>query len=158
MLVVCGRRWGLIASVTRLVHLGALPHDLRRRHEACIAVDAAMIAATQPGARASEIFGVCMDAYARQGFEGEWRYHHQGGATGYAGRDWLATPTATVTVVPHQAFAWNPSIAGTKSEDTIVLDDQSRPEFLTATGSWPVLPVTAGDLTLPRPAILELDG
>ncbi|NIM04639.1 MAG: M24 family metallopeptidase, partial [Armatimonadetes bacterium] len=49
MVVICGERHGLIVSMTRLVHFGTLSEDLKRRHEAVVNVDAAVIAATMPG-------------------------------------------------------------------------------------------------------------
>ena len=51
MLVLCGRRQGLVASVTRLVHFGSLPAEVRRKQEACAHVDATLIAGSRPGAR-----------------------------------------------------------------------------------------------------------
>ncbi|MEW6229862.1 MAG: hypothetical protein AB1700_17510, partial [Bacillota bacterium] len=62
-----------------------------------------------------------------------------------------------------QAFAWNPTITGTKSEDTyLILDDDgvsghgaARLECLTAgEGTWPVVRVFESGVTLERPDIL----
>ena len=74
-----------------------------------------------------------IDAYARQGYENEWRLHHQGGPMGYAARDFKATPTETRLVAEHQLVGWNPSITGTKSEDTML----SGGEILTSMEDWP---------------------
>lgn len=155
MLVTCGRRDGLIVSATRLVQLGPIPADLARRHEACARVNAAFAAATRDGATAAEIFKSGAAAYAAEGFDGEWKLHHQGGAAGYETRDWFGTPTGDQTVIAPQAFAWNPSITGTKIEDTILLT-ASGVEVLTATGTWPTISATVGGLTLDCPTILEL--
>lgn len=156
MLVLCARRWGLIVSVTRLVHFGPIPAELRARAAACARIDAAVIAATRPGARAGAIFAQLQAAYAAEGFPGEWQYHHQGGAAGYENREWLATPTSTEVVHADQSFAWNPSIAGVKSEDTVLVQADGC-EVLTATARWPRQQVQIGDVTFERPAILELD-
>ena len=86
MLVLCGRRSGLVCSVTRLIHFGRLPADLRRRAEAVSEVDAAFIAATRPGRRLSQVFQAGLGAYAGVGFPEEWRLHHQGGPAGYEPR------------------------------------------------------------------------
>jgi Xaa-Pro aminopeptidase len=56
LLVLCARRHGLVANVTRAVHFGAIPDDLARRQEACARVDAAFLAATQPGRTAGDVF------------------------------------------------------------------------------------------------------
>lgn len=136
LLVVGARRWGLTASLSRLVHFGAPDEELRRRHDAVVAADAAFISATQPGAAVREIFQAGLEAYASHGFRDEWRRLHQGGATGYVGREYRASAAATQVVRDSQAFAWNPSIAGTKSEDTM-LATRSGPELLTVTPDLP---------------------
>lgn len=156
MLVLCARRHGLIASVTRLVHFGSIPNELRRRAAACAGVDATAIAATRPGAVAGEIFALLQAAYAAAGFAQEWRYHHQGGAAGYEGREWFATPSSREVVHNNQAFAWNPSIAGVKSEDTLLVYDQGV-EVVTATTRWPKQTVQVGEMAIDRPVILEVD-
>jgi Xaa-Pro dipeptidase len=154
LLVAGGYRWGLNASVSRAVYFGRLPDDLRHRQQGCAMVDLAFTGATQPGATAADIFAAGAKAYADAGFPGEWRLHHQGGAAGYAGREWVITPGGTETVQESQSFAYNPSITGTKSEDTFVLRPDGTPDFLTTTGQWPAVPGT--EQGHPRPAILEI--
>ena len=64
----------------------------------------------------------------------------QGGAAGYRTRDWVAHPACTERVQVNQAFAWNPSVTGTKVEETcIALADGV--EVLTSTSDWPQIPV-----------------
>jgi Xaa-Pro aminopeptidase len=154
MLVVGGRRDGLHVSATRLVHFGPVPAELRERHAACARVDAAFLAATRPGVALSEVFRLGQAAYAAEGYPDEWQQHHQGGPTGYAGRDLKATPDAPGGVLMHQAFAWNPSIAGTKSEDTVLVTESGL-EVLSTTPDLPTLKAHAAGTTFPRPAILE---
>ena len=135
MVVVCAERGGLFVAMTRSVHFGPPPPELRRRHEAVCRVDAALRDATRPGVRWCDAFAVAQRAYAEHGFDGEWKLHHQGGPLGYAPRDFLATPVETRTVRERQLVAWNPSITGTKSEDTMLSDG----EVLTAIDHWPLL-------------------
>src|SRR3712207_7663291 len=47
--------------------------------------------------------------YAEEGFPDGWRDHHQGGTTGYASRELVASPDTHYTVGDRHAFAWNPS-------------------------------------------------
>lgn len=155
MLVLCGRRWGLVCSVTRFVHFGQLPDGLRRKAEAVARVDATLIAGTRPGRSLSQIFRRATETYAETGFPGEWRLHHQGGPAGYEAREYLATPHSTDVVSVGQAYAWNPSITGTKSEDTVLVGEVEN-EVLTAIENWPTLPVTVDDQEVVRPAILEM--
>lgn len=175
MLVVCGRRHGLIANATRWVRwardaggpggdagdaagvapnlgdgaasVGAQADAEPRIH----AVEAAFFAGTTIGATIGEAFEAGITGYAAQGFDpGEWRRHHQGGATGYVGRDPRGTASVTDLVQPDHAFAWNPSASGAKVEDTVLVRT-SGIEVLTLDPQWPTAP-TGG---LDRP--IELD-
>ncbi len=153
MLVLCARQHGLIVSLTRLVHFGKLSAELKRRHRAVCAVDATLIGNTRIGIPIREVFRRGVAAYAQHGFADEWQLHHQGGPCGYEPRDYLGSPTAPGVVLENQAFAWNPSIAGTKSEDT-VLATASGPQIITASKDWPMLEVDWQGDTLLRPDIL----
>jgi Xaa-Pro aminopeptidase len=153
MLVLCAERRGLVVAATRLVHFGKLSRDLERRHRAVCLVDAAMIAASEVGRPFREVLQVAERTYRAVGFDGEWKHHHQGGPTGYAGREFVVTAREKRAIQPCQPIAWNPSIAGTKSEDTILATERG-PELLTRTGHWPMLEVKLGPRTLLRPAIL----
>lgn len=153
--VAGGERHGLTVSCSRLFAFGPIDDDLRRRHEAVCRVDAEMIAATRPGRTIGEVFETAQRAYADRGFPDEWRHHHQGGLTGYLGREIKATPGDPVHVETGQVYAWNPTIAGTKSEDTILVGDDTN-EILSATASWPARECEAGGLGWPRPDILTL--
>jgi antitoxin VapB len=155
MLVLCGRKWGLVGSITRFVHFGRLSDELRRKAEAVAQVDAAFIVATRPERSLGEIFQHAMAAYAEADFPDEWHLHHQGGPAGYEPREYVATPTSTDIVSVGQVYAWNPSITGTKSEDTILVGETTN-EVLTAVEGWPALQVSVNGQTLARPAILEI--
>ncbi|MCC6669507.1 MAG: M24 family metallopeptidase [Planctomycetes bacterium] len=152
MLVLCAERHGLVVSATRLVGFQPLSGEVARRARAVAEVDAAALAATRPGARLADVFAAIQHAYAEQGFPDEWRFHHQGGIAGYAPREVVATPTSPQLVAAGQAFAWNPSITGTKSEDTILLGDAGV-QVVTWTGTWPAHATAAG----PRPAEATLE-
>jgi len=154
MLVLCGRRKGLVCSLTRLIHFGRLPESLQRKQQAVAAVDAALIAATRPGVTLSQVLARGLATYAKVGFPEEWRRHHQGGPAAYEPREWLARPESTDVVHSGQAFAWNPSIEGTKSEDTFLVED-AGPRILTEVTDWPSLPIEVDGQVIRRPAIWE---
>lgn len=155
MLVLCGRKYGLVASVTRLVHFGPLSDELKKKQEAVTQVDAEVISATRPGLTIREMFGNIQKAYARAGYPGEWQLHHQGGPAGYEPREFIATPDVSVRVAAGQAYAWNPSITGTKVEDTVLITDQGF-EVMTEIPGWPMLEVVVDGKTIRRPRILEV--
>jgi Xaa-Pro dipeptidase len=154
MLVVCVKKYGLIANVTRFVHFGKLPSELRKKHNAVCVVDAAFNMTTHVGAKASDIFKAGLKAYADQGFRNEWHLHHQGGATGYTGREWLGTSSCHETVLENQAFAWNPSITGTKSEDTVLVRKDGLEILTGASDRWPMIHIHHPQGCIERPDIL----
>jgi Xaa-Pro aminopeptidase len=153
LVALTARRSGLHASLTRTVCFGKPDSEEESRHKACTRIDARMIQNSLPGRKLSDVFKAGIEQYAAEGFPDEWRDHHQGGLTGYAGREILATPATGYTLKANQALAWNPSVAGAKSEDTILMSDQGV-EVLTSTGHWPQLEVDLEGETLPRPALL----
>jgi Xaa-Pro dipeptidase len=155
MLNLCARKWGLTVSITRFAHFGALPSDLAERFHAAAQVNAALLDATRVGASSAELFRVAADAYAREGFAGDEQMHHQGGATGYWEREWIATPEGKEQVVDHQAFAWNPSVRGGKVEDTVLLHD-GKIELLTPTPELPALESNANGNSYPATGVLIL--
>lgn len=151
MVALCAERDGLVVSLSRIVAAGG-PPDLEARTRATASVLGRLLDATRPGATASALYGVAADGYAAAGFPGEELKHHQGGAIGYRAREWVAHPRSKEVVQARQAFAWNPTIAGTKIEDTaLVIGDQV--EMLTTTPGWPLIalgtderPVHASDI------------
>ena len=155
MVVACARRGGLTVSLTRIVCSGAAPDELRRRTEACARVNAQLFAATRPGVRGSELYLVTSRGYEREGFPGEEHLHHQGGSTGYRTRDWVAHPQSEDRVQLRQAFAWNPSITGTKTEETCIAFDD-HVEVISASPNWPVIPVETAEREYVLPGVLVL--
>ena len=79
---------------------------------------------------------------------------HQGGAIGYAGRDYRTSPGTPDIVQENQAFTWNPSLTGTKSEDTI-LARAGGIEMITRPLAYPTMALTVEGTDFIRPAILE---
>ena len=155
MLVLCGRKYGLVCSVTRLIHYGPLSDELKRKQDAVTQVDAQILTATRPGKTLAQVFGEIQQAYAGAGFDGEWKLHHQGGPAGYEPREFVATPQVTAKVAAGQAYAWNPSITGVKTEDTVLITDSGF-EVMTEIPGWPVREVTVGGQKVRRPLILEM--
>lgn len=155
MLVACAEYEGLICACTRIVGFARPDADFRRRHEAVARVDAALIHGTRPGRKLGDTLADGIAAYAAAGFPDEWKLHHQGGPCGYAPREFIVNPATDAVAVAGMALAWNPSIAGTKSEDTILLGDNG-PEVITPTPDWPVIAVAppAGGPVMHRPDVL----
>jgi Xaa-Pro dipeptidase len=155
MINLCSRKWGLLVSITRFVHFGMPPASLQEKFVAAAHVNAALLDASRVGATSADLFKVAADAYAAAGFAGDEQLHHQGGATGYGEREWVATPNGTETVVENQAFAWNPSVRGGKVEDTVLLSNGNI-DLLTPTPKLPALASSANGNSYPATGILVL--
>jgi len=156
LVAVCAERDGLIVSLSRIVTAGAVPPDLQARTRGTAGVFERILAETRPGATGATIFEATKEAYASAGFPGEELRHHQGGAIGYRAREWVAHPTSAQVVQPRQAFAWNPTITGTKVEDTaLVIDD--RLELITSTPDWPTIPINPRGVALEAADVWRMD-
>lgn len=153
---VCARRHGLIASVSRAFSFGPVSRELLQRHRAVATLDAWLVTETMPGRRIADLFEGLVRQYDHAGYPNEWQLHHQGGATGYATRDYRATSASDEVVQDYQAFAWNPTITGAKSEDTILASDGGI-EVLTADPRWPTMEVELKGAKVLRPDIFVLD-
>jgi Xaa-Pro dipeptidase len=131
MLVVCAERGGLFVSLTHIIYFQEPDPQIARRQEACEEVLRRMREeATREGRTLAQAFEDCRRFYAETGFPEGWRDHHQGGMTGYASREIIATPGTRQKIREGQAFAWNPSLVGAKAEETFVLGPEG-PEILT---------------------------
>jgi antitoxin VapB len=155
LIAVCARRAGLIVNLSRLACAGEIPGELKRKTEATAYVYAKLLAATKTGASGAELYATAADAYAAQGLAGELNRHHQGGATGYKTRDWVAHPASAEIVFKNQAFAWNPSVTGTKTEETC-LRVSDRIETITESANFPQIAVEIDGREYLSPDILSL--
>jgi Xaa-Pro dipeptidase len=149
LLAFTAERDGLYSSMTRIVSFGAPPAALQRAAAAAAEVDAAVLAEARPGRTLGELFDVLVRSYDALGLPDEWRRHHQGGLTGYRGREVFAVPGEATALPATCAVAFNPSVTGGgKSEDTVLVTSGGV-EVLTRTS---VLPELANG----RPAIVAL--
>ena len=140
MLVFCARRHGLYANLTRFVSFagtGSAPADDQR---ALMEVEATGLAAVQPGMSLSAVYHALDAAYKHADREAAIREHHQGGITGYRAREIVASPSTATLLEEGMAFAFNPSFAGVKIEDTFLLGPEGL-ENLTFDPGWPAADV-----------------
>ncbi|MFB6091858.1 MAG: M24 family metallopeptidase [Haloquadratum sp.] len=169
---VTAERAGLYASATRTVAFADAPDWLADRHETAMRVEATALDATRravssdPDAdgefeTAGDVFDAVVAAYDDLGEPDEWRNHHQGGATGFAGREWLARPDGDEPIEAPLGYAYNPTVRGTKSEDTALVTADGV-EVLTRTGEWPTRTVESrlaeSDYAIDRHGVRTLAG
>ncbi|MDR7550979.1 MAG: M24 family metallopeptidase [Armatimonadota bacterium] len=146
--VVCGRRHGLVANVTRMRSWGH--PEVAGLYEQVLAVEAAALAATRPGATLAHVLEAVRSAYERLSRAAAFEEHHQGGLAGYRPREIVATPATHVELGHGMAVAWNPSLPGAKVEDTFLITAEGL-ENLTLDPYWPVVSVAGRE----RPAVFQ---
>lgn len=156
MVSVNARYKGLITTVTRMLYFGWPPAQLLQQYADNAEIECRMIAATKPGEPAVVPFQAGLAAYAELGYKDEWLLHHQGGAMGYYARDIKVTPATTDIVRNNQAYCWNPSISGTKTEDGFIATP-TGPLFITKPVIYPQLTYEINGLTLVKPGLLVVD-
>lgn len=151
MVACCGRRAGLVASVTRMVSFSPLGSDAET-YRNLLEVEKGFLDASVPGADLAQIFAKGAAGYAAHGFDAdEWRRHHQGGVTGFNPRELIASAHSQLTLQSGMALGWNPSATGFKVEDTTLVTTEGA-DPLGNDPAWPSI-LVGGRI---RPAVLEL--
>ena len=114
------RRSGLVISLTRFVWFYEPTEEERKQYRDNQIIDCTYMATSKPGATFVSALEKGKAKYEELGYAGEFEKHHQGGPIGYQGRDYKVDFNTPGVIADHQGFCWNPTITGTKSEDTIV--------------------------------------
>jgi hypothetical protein len=147
------RKYGLTVCCTRFVNFEPLSEELAQQYRDTVEIDCILMANTVPGKSVQVPFRKGIEAYKSRGWENEFSLHHQGGAIGYMPRDYRVGLSTDEIVQQNQAFCWNPSITGTKSEDTI-LATSNGPEILSGPIVFPRMSVEIEGVSFIRPDIL----
>lgn len=141
MVVLGGEKYGLNISMTRMVYFGDIPKEIEERYKKTQYIFACMQTMMKEGLSYGDYFEQVKSLYREAGWEDEWKSHHQGGPTGYQCREWFALPGMDSVMHTNQAYAWNPTILGTKCEETTILKEQGV-ITLTRTENWPCSTIT----------------
>jgi len=150
----CAGKGGLILAVTRMVSFVDDP-DLEGQYLKNAMIDAAEFIETRPGRTLGEMFQKIKEIYEKYGVGREFELHHQGGIIGYLPREEIAKPSSKTLLTPNMAVAWNPTITGTKLEDTILMVEENEYVTFTKRTRWPVLEVEIEGRKIKRPGILK---
>src|SRR5438067_6834748 len=160
MAVVVARRGGLHAAATRFASAVPLGAELRALFTQVRRIEAATLAAGQPGHSYGDVLRALDRGYTAEGAPGGWAGHYQGGPIGYAQREFEIAPGQDgsrwpdVRIEPGHAVAWNPSLpGGAKAEDTYLVHADGLERVTTGPG-WPTGEGT--ESIPPRPLVLEV--
>ncbi len=152
---VAGHKAGFHANVTRMVHFGKVPADLRRRFDAVSSINAYLLSQLTPGLLFVDLFEKLKSEYTRAGFADEWQNHVQGFPCGYETcyDGWAIQPHAAVAY--NQTYDWLQTVPGAKTEELSLFTKEMGAEIVSVGSGWPVLHVEAGGKTWNEPDILE---
>ncbi|WP_434512700.1 M24 family metallopeptidase [Desulfitobacterium sp. AusDCA] len=152
---IVGEKGGLHSALTRSVYFGSLPETLRNNYKAALEVERTFLNNCRIGVDCNTVFEKGNEAYSKAGFPNEWKRHHQGGAIGYIPREYRIGETQHEVFVPNQMLAWNPTVDGTKVEETVLLMPDNKLKFLTTVPEWwPMERVIISDQQVQLPQIL----
>lgn len=136
MVVLGGEKYGLNVSITRMVCFGSVPEEIQNRYKKVRYIFACMQKMMRDQETYGEYFAEVQKLYQEAGYAQEWTQHHQGGPTGYGCREYVALPGMDKKIRAGGAYAWNPTIRGTKCEETTYLGANGIETF-TRTKEWP---------------------
>lgn len=155
MASVNARYKGLYATITRMAYFGNIPEFLKKQYQDNVEIECIMISKTKIGEEMRIPVLSAMEEYEKRGYKEEWKLHHQGGSMGYYPRDIRVAPNTMEKVVKNQAFCWNPSISGTKSEDGFIVSENDY-IMITKPIIFPTLKIEVEGKTFLKPDILIL--
>lgn len=147
---------GLITTITRIIHFGRPSPELAKQFAQNLEIENRMIAATQVGKPMVGAFETGLAGYRQFGYPDEWERHHQGGSMGYYARDIKVTAETKDLVQERQAFCWNPSISGTKTEDGFIATARG-PVMISHPVVFPQIKQEIDGIQLIRPGMLVVD-
>ncbi|MBE0450283.1 MAG: M24 family metallopeptidase [Clostridia bacterium] len=153
---ICGRRNGLIVSLTRDV---LLKHDaeIMDHHSKCIRVNASFWNKLKPGTSVSEVFAAGVAQYGIEGYPLEYKEHHQGGLTGFIPRELRASFESKHVIRSGEAYAFNPTLKSAKVEDTVLVTNNGL-EILTYTGNYSYENCTIMGKNINVPTVFVIEG
>ncbi|MFO7882662.1 MAG: aminopeptidase P family N-terminal domain-containing protein [Kosmotogaceae bacterium] len=151
---ICARYKGLVLSTTRSILFENVEKIVKQHRNNCY-VDSVAIAGSRSGRKLNEVFRDIISAYSKVGKNDEWKLHHQGGLAGYNPREIKATPKENYELAINNAVAWNPTITGTKSEDTVIIEKNDNEIISYPNESeWPCIDFNINGKIIRRPDIM----
>lgn len=149
---VCAARGGLVVSMTRSIHIGEPDAELMRKHHDAAYIAAQLDAHTTEGADLADIFRLCLQTYESLGWGDAWKKHTIGGKTGYRTREFSVGPHTEGKVEKGSVWGWNPTVNGTKSEDTVWVGEEGA-VTLFEDPRWPQLTFEINGKKINKPHI-----
>jgi Xaa-Pro aminopeptidase len=154
VLLVTGRKYGLVAAASRTLCFGEPDPDLRRDQDAVCKIGATYLASTWPDAVPRQVLGAGRRVYQLTGFEHEWLLAPQGHITGRTMVELPLRPTTEELFQPGWAVTWLASAGAALGCDTFLVGEKG-PELITATEAWPLKRIRVQGADFLRPDLLQ---
>ena len=144
------RRWGLHANVTRQVHFGEPPSNIKRAMEGVATIGGHVAKMLAPGVAFNDILTEQIRLYRVLGYPGEWMHDFQGSITGYVLADPGRCTDPQARVVQRQAYDYAITITGAKFEEFMLLTEDGL-ELASQGPGWPTRTIQTanGEITIP---------
>ncbi|MGL4676993.1 MAG: M24 family metallopeptidase [Brevinema sp.] len=148
MAVICAQYKGVMIAASRIRYFREENSQEKLYNQRVAKINAEMIATSILGIHSSSLWESLLQSYKNHKVEDEYLNHHQGGAIGFESREWILRPNLDETLLENQLIAWNPTLRGTKSEETVIINGDN-PKVLTISGDFPILTHKGITVTLP---------
>jgi len=144
---------GLHVQISRMVAFGEPPADTLRRFHDMAYLQAVMVASTKPGVKLNSLLNLCLSHFDKLGYPEEKTNHVHGGPTGYR----VSYPERSLdpdeTVHSNMAFSWYLTVAGAKTEETLLVNDKGA-EMISLANNWPMVTPDYGGTKVAIPDLL----
>lgn len=152
------RKYGLHVNLARMVCLGAVSEDVRKRYDDVCRIQAGIIGQSRIGLPFADLFDWQEKCYREMGYEGEWKTHMHGAPTGYMVSDGQVLFEPDLVMQDNQAYEWYVTVTGAKSAELVALVNGEM-KMLSLDENWPQKEYAAADgRRVMLPDIYEMPG
>lgn len=152
---VAGRKKGLHANVTRIVHFGPVPEEIQRKQNAVNQICSLLLSKLTAGYHYADLLTDIKQAYCDAGFEHEWKGHFQGGPNGYEPIYTSLVDDPAAVLQNNETYDWFITLPGAKTEELTLLTEKGV-EILSLTYRWPGKEFYANGKTFIQPDLLVI--
>lgn len=148
MAVLCPRYKGVVIALSRIVYFRKRTEEEKKRDEIICKINNMLMNETNIGVNSKTLWDFMIKTYEEEGVKTEYLNHHQGGAIGFESREWILRPNLDETIRENQMIAYNPTLLGTKAEETLLMKGNGK-EIITIGNDFPTLTHNGMTSTLP---------
>ncbi len=152
---IAGRKNGLHANVTRIIHFGPVPDEIQRKQDVVNQICSVLFSKLEAGYHYSALLKDIKKAYLEEGFGDEWKGHFQGGPNGYEPIYPMLADDPSAVLQNNETFDWLITLPGAKTEELSLLTETGV-EIISLTDRWPGKKFSANGKTFIQPDILVI--